>query len=99
LEILGGRKVYCKMKDDLLVAIQKKREVMVKTANAKGTNNEETIKLSQELDILIYKYQLEIRDRKRKNVTINKPFLEGRIIWSTRSKYRLKKYSEVMYWN
>ena len=52
--------MYCK-KTELLFEIQDKREVMIKTAKERGTIDEETIRLSQELDELIYEYQLVFR--------------------------------------
>ena len=71
---------------------------MIQTAKERGTNNEETIRLSQELDILIYKYQLEFREEKRRKQIVKKQFTDKKIIWSKRSRYNLKKYSEVIYW-
>lgn len=88
--------MYCK-KEDLLFLIQEKREVMIQTAKEKGRGHEETIRLSQELDQLIYKYQLSFHEEKRrKQLVKNKPNLK-KIIWSRKSRYIIKEYSEVIY--
>ncbi|MEH7177382.1 aspartyl-phosphate phosphatase Spo0E family protein [Neobacillus vireti] len=42
---------------EMLDAIKVKREMMINCANTKGYTSEETIKYSQELDILINEYQ------------------------------------------
>ncbi|WP_256241220.1 aspartyl-phosphate phosphatase Spo0E family protein [Bacillus sp. V3B] len=42
----------------ILAEIQKKRENMIDLVHKKGLANDDTIKCSQELDQLIYQYQL-----------------------------------------
>lgn len=42
----------------MLIEIQKKRENMIDLVHQKGLANDDTIKCSQELDQLIYQYQL-----------------------------------------
>lgn len=42
---------------EILDEIKTKREMMINCANTKGFTSEETIKYSQELDILINEYQ------------------------------------------
>lgn len=54
----------------MLKEIQKKREIMIETANMKGYTNDDTIRHSQELDQLIYDYQryskkMSIHDEQR----------------------------------
>lgn len=46
----------------MLEAIKVKREMMIKCANSKGFTCEETIKYSQELDVLINEYHKASRD-------------------------------------
>ncbi|MCM3651309.1 Spo0E family sporulation regulatory protein-aspartic acid phosphatase [Metabacillus litoralis] len=43
---------------ELINKIQNLREQMIKIGKEKGLSNPETIKYSQELDVLIMKYQL-----------------------------------------
>jgi len=90
------KKVYCK-KTELLFEIQDKREVMIKTAKERGTIDEETIRLSQELDELIYKYQLVFRYEREKRKQIKRQYKNTRIFWSNASQYKRKNYSEVVY--
>jgi hypothetical protein len=50
----------CKLKQcDLLIQINKLRNKMIETGLTKGLNNKETIKLSRDLDQLLYTYQLQ----------------------------------------
>lgn len=88
--------MYCK-KSELLFEIQDKREVMIKTAKERGTIDEETIRLSQELDELIYKYQLVFRYEREKRNQIKRQYKNTRIFWSNASQYKRKDYSEVVY--
>jgi stage 0 sporulation regulatory protein len=46
------------MTKTMLIEIQKKRENMIDLVHKKGLANDDTIKCSQELDQLIYQYQL-----------------------------------------
>jgi stage 0 sporulation regulatory protein len=88
--------VYCK-KTELLFEIQDKREVMIKTAKERGTIDEETIRLSQELDKLIYEYQLVFRYESEKRKQIKRQYKNTRIFWSNANRYKRKNYSEVVY--
>ncbi|EOR26969.1 aspartyl-phosphate phosphatase Spo0E family protein [Cytobacillus oceanisediminis] len=88
--------MYCK-KTELLFEIQDKREVMIKTAKERGTIDEETIRLSQELDELIYEYQLVFRYESEKRKQIKRQFKNTRIFWSNANRYKRKNYSEVAY--
>jgi hypothetical protein len=54
--------------DLLLQEIDKKREVMIATALATGFTSEETVTCSQELDVLIMKYQEQSSYEKNKGV-------------------------------
>jgi hypothetical protein len=50
----------CKLKQcDLLIQINILRNKMIETGLTKGLNNKETIKLSRDLDQLLYTYQLQ----------------------------------------
>jgi flagellin-specific chaperone FliS len=50
----------CKLKQcNLLIQINKLRDKMIKTGLEKGLNSNETIKLSKDLDQLLYTYQLQ----------------------------------------
>jgi stage 0 sporulation regulatory protein len=88
--------VYCK-KSELLFEIQDKREVMIKTAKERGTIDEETIRLSQELDELIYKYQLVFHYEREKRKQIKRQYKNTRIFWSNASRYKRQDYSQVVY--
>ena len=88
--------MYCK-KTKLLFEIQDKREVMIKTAKERGTIDEETIRLSQELDELIYEYQLVFRYEREKRKQIKRQYNNARIFWSNANRYKRKDYSEVAY--
>lgn len=48
----------------LLLEIQEKRAQMIHTAEEKGMVNEDTIKISQELDDLIFLYQKRLKREK-----------------------------------
>ncbi|WNS76959.1 aspartyl-phosphate phosphatase Spo0E family protein [Bacillus sp. DTU_2020_1000418_1_SI_GHA_SEK_038] len=48
----------------ILLQIQEKREKMIKSAKIHGYTSEDTIQCSQELDQLIYEYQLTIHKEK-----------------------------------
>ncbi len=45
------------LKIRLLELINNKREVMIETANREGYTSEQTVKCSQDLDLLLYEYQ------------------------------------------
>jgi hypothetical protein len=50
----------CKLNQcDLLIQINKLRNKMIETGLTKGLNNKETIKLSRDLDQLLFTYQLQ----------------------------------------
>ncbi|MBN6889253.1 stage 0 sporulation regulatory protein [Cytobacillus horneckiae] len=49
----------------LLENIHRKREVMVESAKTNGISSELTIRYSQELDVLIYEYQMLTTHSKR----------------------------------
>jgi stage 0 sporulation regulatory protein len=50
----------------ILKEIQKKRELMIDLALEKGLKSDDTIKCSQELDQLIYQYQVFFRQKQQK---------------------------------
>jgi stage 0 sporulation regulatory protein len=50
----------------ILEEIQKKRELMIDLALEKGLKSDDTIKCSQELDHLIYQYQVFFRQKQQK---------------------------------
>lgn len=56
--------------DCILKEINFKREKMIECANEKGFTNEDTIKFSQELDELIYRYQTHNHRPDKKRVAI-----------------------------
>lgn len=70
---------------------------MIKTAKERGTIDEETIRLSQELDKLIYEYQLVFRYESEKRKQIKRLYKNTRIFWSNANRYKRKNYSEVVY--
>lgn len=49
----------------ILKEIQKKRELMIDLALEKGLRSDDTIKCSQELDHLIYQYQVFFRQKQQ----------------------------------
>ncbi|WP_082380902.1 aspartyl-phosphate phosphatase Spo0E family protein [Bacillus sp. CHD6a] len=50
--------------DQLLLLIKEKRDTMIAVANKTGYVSEQTVKCSQDLDKLIYKYQEIIYQKK-----------------------------------
>jgi hypothetical protein len=52
----------------LLKEIDEKREIMISTALATGFTSKETVTCSQELDVLINRYQEQISRDKKKGV-------------------------------
>lgn len=48
--------------NEMIAKIQKKRNMMIESANKKGLSNFETIRYSQELDQLIYEYQCQCKN-------------------------------------
>ena len=50
----------------MLVEIQRKRELMIDLACKKGLTSNDTLKCSQELDQLIYQYQVFFRQKQQK---------------------------------
>ncbi|AYC29065.1 aspartyl-phosphate phosphatase Spo0E family protein [Paenisporosarcina cavernae] len=47
------------MSEILLSKVEQTREEMIESANTRGINDEETIRLSEKLDALLNKYQFE----------------------------------------
>lgn len=64
----------------ILEEIREKRELMMDCANKKGYTNDETLKYSQELDDLIYKYQLAINNKSIPNEEVKITF-KPMMIW------------------
>lgn len=50
--------------DQLLILIKEKRDTMIAVANKTGYISDQTVKCSQDLDKLIYKYQEIIYEKK-----------------------------------
>jgi stage 0 sporulation regulatory protein len=65
----------------MLEAIKVKREMMIECANVKGFTCEETIKYSQELDILINEYQKATKELPKSNEEVKIAFKQMIMIW------------------
>jgi stage 0 sporulation regulatory protein len=83
-------------KDKILIAIQEKREVMINSADENGYTDVETIRHSQELDDLIFQYQLASRRSHIKKLEIREPFKQTRIIWPKYLIFKKGRYSEIL---
>jgi stage 0 sporulation regulatory protein len=66
--------------DVILDEIQEKRRKMIETANKKGYTNDDTIRYSQELDQLIYKYQCHTKKTDTKSDDIKIAFRQMMMI-------------------
>ena len=66
---------------EILKAIKIKRTMMINCANTKGFTSEETIKYSQELDILINEYQKASQHFSRPNEEIKLAFNQMIMVW------------------
>jgi stage 0 sporulation regulatory protein len=66
---------------EILDEIKVKRAMMINCANAKGFTSEETIKYSQELDILINEYQKASQHFSRPNEEIKLAFNQMIMVW------------------
>ncbi|KAB2337296.1 aspartyl-phosphate phosphatase Spo0E family protein [Cytobacillus depressus] len=77
----------------LLLQIQEKRENMINSANKYGYTSETTIRCSQELDQLIYEYQLNIHFKDKQNQETHYPFKKMFLVFP--DEYNDRKY-EIM---
>jgi stage 0 sporulation regulatory protein len=66
---------------EILNAIKVKRAMMINCANKKGFTSEETIKYSQELDVLINEYQKAAQQFSRPNEEVRFAFNQMVMIW------------------
>ncbi|MDQ1003998.1 stage 0 sporulation regulatory protein [Neobacillus niacini] len=66
---------------EMLDAIKVKRAMMINCANKKGFTSEETIKYSQELDVLINEYQKASQQFPRPNEEVKFAFNQMIMIW------------------
>jgi stage 0 sporulation regulatory protein len=66
---------------EMLDAIKVKRAMMINCANKKGFTSEETIKYSQELDVLINEYQKASQHFQRPNEEVKFAFNQMVMIW------------------
>jgi stage 0 sporulation regulatory protein len=66
---------------EMLDAIKVKRAMMINCANKKGFTSEETIKYSQELDLLINEYQKASQQFSRPNEEVRFAFNHMIMIW------------------
>jgi len=82
-------------KQELLLAIQKKREVMIEEAKRSGYTSEETVRYSQELDELIFQYQLHVRLQKTKMNFVKKSY-KSMIVWPKHLIYQHNNISEIL---
>jgi stage 0 sporulation regulatory protein len=65
----------------MLDAIKIKRALMINCANSKGFTSEETIKYSQELDVLINEYQKASRQFPQPNEEVRFAFNQMVMVW------------------
>ncbi|WP_045515489.1 aspartyl-phosphate phosphatase Spo0E family protein [Neobacillus niacini] len=66
---------------EMLNAIKVKRAMMINCANTKGFTSEETIKYSQELDVLINEYQKASQQFSRPTEEVKFAFNQMVMIW------------------
>lgn len=66
---------------EMLNAIKIKRAMMINCANTKGFTSEETIKYSQELDVLINEYQKASQQFSRPNEEVKFASKQMIMIW------------------
>lgn len=66
---------------EMLDAIKVKRAMMINCANTKGFTSEETIKYSQELDVLINEYQKASQQFSQPNEEVKFAFKQMILIW------------------
>lgn len=66
---------------EMLDAIKVKRAMMINCANKKGFTSEETIRYSQELDVLINEYQKASQHFPRPNEEVKFAFNQMIMIW------------------
>ena len=66
---------------EMLNAIKIKRAMMINCANTQGFTSEETIKYSQELDILINEYQKASQQFSRPTEEVKFAFNQMTMIW------------------
>lgn len=66
---------------EILKAIKVKRAMMINCANKKGFTSDETIKYSQELDVLINEYQKASQHISRPNEEVKFAFNQMVMIW------------------
>lgn len=65
----------------MLEAIKVKRELMIECANLNGFTCEETIKYSQELDVLINEYQKASKEFTKSKEEVKIAFKQMILIW------------------
>jgi stage 0 sporulation regulatory protein len=65
----------------MLAEIQQKREKMIEAAKKNGLASEETIRCSQELDTLIYKYQCAIKKEQEHKKKMKISFRQMILLW------------------
>lgn len=70
----------------ILVEIQKKRENMIELVHKKGLTSDDTIKCSQELDQLIYQYQLSFHQTKEQRGEGQRK-IKQMVIWPKQKLY------------
>lgn len=66
---------------EMMEAIKIKRELMINCANSKGFTCEETIKYSQELDVLINEYQKEAKQASTLKEEVKFTFKQMIMVW------------------
>ncbi|MGX6442149.1 aspartyl-phosphate phosphatase Spo0E family protein [Neobacillus sp. K501] len=66
---------------EMLEAIKVKREMMIECANLNGFTCEETIKYSQELDVLINEYQKASKEFTKSKEEVKIAFKQMILIW------------------
>lgn len=74
--------------EKMLEEIKVKREIMIDCANKKGFTNDETIRVSQELDELINEYQRIFRPTPKETEDVGYAFFRIFMIW-------LKSFVEI----
>ena len=73
--------MYSNNTSEILKEIKTKRAMMINCANTKGFTSEETVKYSQELDILINEYQKASQQSSRPNEEVRFAFNQMTLIF------------------
>ncbi|OAS86701.1 MULTISPECIES: aspartyl-phosphate phosphatase Spo0E family protein [Metabacillus] len=79
-----------RLKAKLLETINNKRNEMIDTANRKGYTSDDVVKCSQELDMLLNKYQQIVLEEKERTTGPFHEFVHTMKKWTLTDRYSLQ---------